>query len=568
MAGVAVAITSIWLAWRGPAFSFAATSPSATIAELAAGWALIATGIAARRRRPASPFGWILTVAGLAWFLTEWPNPASAGSLIFSVGLIFHVAYPALIAHAAIAFPDAQLRAPIIQTVVAAAYLTNIVVLGLLPTLLFEPGSARCPGCPDNIFAFGSNIDVVTSATRLGFVLEVAWIAASIGLMIDRLVRATAASRRLIAPVLLPAMAFLFCVASDAIHSFERGNLSNDALELGLWFGQAIAIIAMAAGVELEGVRARRARQQVAQIVVDLTASPPAGHLRDRLAATLGDPRLGLAYAVSGGRLSDANGHVVEVVPEEGRTETRVERGTDLVAVVSHRTDLLDDPERLHESIAAARLAVENERLHAETQVQLEDLRASRVRIIDTADRERRRLERDLHDGAQQRLVHLSIAVGLARLRRGDHRDGPQASRLAGVDVELRQALAALREVAHGIYPTELADGLAAGVAVLADGAPIPLQINSMPETRLDPRVEAAAYFLIAQATIGAGARKATVHVDRRDDRLIIDIDVDGPPPANVVGLEDRVGALDGTVSIRLSSGGHHRIHAEIPCGS
>jgi signal transduction histidine kinase len=488
--------------------------------------------------------------------------------LIFSVGLIFRVAYPALIAHGAIAFPDGRLRAPIPLSVVAAAYLVNIVVLGVVPTLFFDPGSARCPSCPDNIFAFGSNIDVVASATRLGLVLEAAWIAAAIGLMIDRLAKATAASRWLIAPVMLPAVALLAFVAMDALHAVPRGNLSNDPIDLGLWYGEAAAIMAMAAGVELEGFRARRARHQVSQIVLDLTGAPPAGQLRDRLAMTLGDPALGLAYAVGGGRFADVHGRLVDVVPDKGRTATRIERGTALVGMLLHRTDLLDDPERLDESIAAARLAIENERLHAETQVQLEDLRASRVRIIDTADRERRRLERDLHDGAQQRLVHLSMAVGLARLRLGVDDDTADATRLAEVDVELRGALSDLRELAHGIYPTELADGLAAGIAVLAEEAPILLQIVAMPDTRFDPRVEATAYFLIAQSTLGAGVTKATVRVDRLEDRLVIDVEVDGPLPASMVGLEDRVGALDGTITTRASSADRYGIHAEIPCAS
>ena len=365
--GLAVAGTSIWLAWRGPAFSIAGTSPYATVAGLAAGWALIVTGIAARRRRPASQFGLILAVAGVAWFLVEWPNPASAGSALFSVGLVFHVAYPALIAHAVLGFPTGRLGAPIARVVVAAAYLTNIVVLGVLPTLSFEPGSAGCPGCPDNAFALGSDVGLVTSFTRLGLLLEVAWIAAAIGLLIARLVRVTAASRRLSAPVLVPGIAFLVCVALDAMHAFQRGYLSNDALDLTFWYGQAAALVAMAAGVELEAIRARRARQQVTQIVLDLTGSTPPGRLRDRLASTLGDPGLRLAYAVSDGRLVDADGRQVELVPGAGRTDTRVERGNELVAWLSHRTELLDDPERLRESIAASRLVIENERLHAET---------------------------------------------------------------------------------------------------------------------------------------------------------------------------------------------------------
>lgn len=568
LTGVVVSAASMWLAWRGPAFSLAATAPSASVAELAAGWALILTGIAARTRRPASPFGWILAVGGLAWFLVEWPNPASAGSLVFSIGLVFHVAYPALIAHAVIVFPDGRLKPLIPRVVVAAGYLTNIAVLGLLPTLFFEPSGARCVGCPGNVLSVGSNVDLVTTAVRLGLVLEVAWIGAAIVALIDRLVRANSVSRRLIAPVLLPAMVFLPLVAIDAIHGFQRGNLSNDLLDLVLWYGQAAALLAMAGGVELEGVRARRARRQVAEIVLDLTTAPPAGQLRDRLAATLGDPGLRLAYAVSGGRLADALGHLVEVVPEPGRTDTRVERGTVLVGVVSHRIDLLDDPERLSESIAAARLAFENERLHAETQRQLEDLRASRVRIVDTADRQRRRLERDLHDGAQQRLVHLAMDVGLARLRLAKDGDAVRAARLADVDVQLREALAELREVAHGIYPNELVEGLAAGVAVFAEGAPIPVRILAMPVDRVDSRVEAAAYFVIVQATLGAEVTTAQVSVERLGDRLVIDVDCDGPEPASLVSLEDRVGALDGTISIRSSVGGEYGIHAEIPCAS
>ena len=452
---------------------------------------------------------------------------------------------------------------------VAAAYLTNIVVLGVLPTLFFEPGSAGCPGCPDNAFALGSDVGLVTSFTRLGLLLELAWIAAAIGLLIARLMRVSAASRRLSAPVLVPGIAFFVCVAIDAIHAFQRGYLSNDALDLTLWYGQAAALVALAAGVELEAIRARRARQQVTQIVLDLAGSTAPGGLRDRLASTLGDPGLRLAYAVSDGRLVDADGRLVELVPGAGRTDTRVERGTELVAWLSHRTDLLDDPERLRESIAASRLVIENERLHAESQLQLDELRASRVRIVDTAERERRRLERDLHDGAQQRLVHLSMAVGLARLRLGDG-DGVNAARdvLAQVDVELREALADLREVAHGIYPIELAEGLAAGAAVLAEGAPIPVHIRAMPVERLDPRVEAAAYFTIAEATLRGRATKAIVTANVSNDRLAIDVDVDGPGPVSLVRMEDRVGALEGSVSVRALSGSRQRIHAEIPCAS
>lgn len=564
--GISVGITSIWLAWRSPAFSLAGTSVIATAVEITVGWGTLAVGMAAWQHRPRSDFGPILAVAGIAWFLVEWPNPASAGSLVFSVGLLLRAAYPALVGHAALAFPAGRLGRLDVRLIVAAAYLTNVVALGVIPALFFDPRSTSCLGCPDNIFSVGSNLDLTKSVTRIAFALEAAWGVAAIAEAVHRLVRGTPSFRRLVAPVLVPAVAFFVCVVLEALHAYPRASQSNDAVDLALWYGEAAAMIGLASGVGLEQLRNRRARQKVALVALELAGAPPTGQLRDALGAALGDPSVRLAYAVGAGRFSDSEGRPIEAVQEPGRTDTEIIRGSEVIAIVSHRNDLVEDPERLQEVIRAARLSVENERVRAETKTQLADLRASRARIVDSGTRARRRLERDLHDGAQQRLVTLSMAVSLVRLRLGDDRNNPSPSALNEAEDALREALAELREIAHGIYPAELADGLAPGLAALAEDAAIAIQLLAIPEIRFEPQYEAAAYFLIIEAIFRPGVTRAWVNVECGAGRLLIDVDTNGPPPISSATLEDQAGAMNGIVTIVPLPSDLIRIHAEIPC--
>src|SRR5207249_4829505 len=149
---------------------------------------------------------------------------------------------------------------------------------------------------------------------------------------------------------------------------------------------------------------------------------------------------------------------------------------------------------------AAARLALENERLQAELRAQLAELRASRARIVSAGDEERRRLERDLHDGAQQRLLSLGLALQLARAKLGPDANGA-AELVAEADGELRAALDELRELARGIHPAVLSEqGLAAALKTLAERSPILVTIAEVPDQRLSTPAEAAAYFLVSEA--------------------------------------------------------------------
>jgi len=243
--------------------------------------------------------------------------------------------------------------------------------------------------------------------------------------------------------------------------------------------------------------------------------------------------------------------------------EHRAGRDGRRIAVVSH-TAALPDLER--EIGAAVRLALENERLQAEALAQLDQLQASRVRIVETGDAERRRLERDLHDGAQQRLLALSYDVRLARAHAQADGDPQTGSLLTQATDQAQAALGELRELAHGIYPAILAEaGLGAALATLADAAPLPVELRGADQGRYPAAVETAAYLLVAEALQDAAGRDAshtTVSTVRTGGRLVVTVNDDGTDrTAAMVQLADRIGALDGRLAVEP-----RRLRAELPC--
>jgi signal transduction histidine kinase len=368
-------------------------------------------------------------------------------------------------------------------------------------------------------------------------------------------------------PVLVPAIAYLTLVAWDFGHSAGRGILSNDRVEQRLWRFEATALVAFSLGVGWAMFRARRARSSVARFVVELGRTPEPGTVQEALAQTLGDSTLELAYrrAESEGYV-DAAGRPVDIDPGPGQAVTPLRRGDTTLAALVHDERLLDQTGLLEEVLTAARIAVENERLQAEVRAQLEDLRASRARIVETGDAERRRLERDLHDGAQQSLLALSYDLRLARTAAVAENEPHVATLLASAADQARDALGELRELAHGIYPAILAEaGLTPALATLADGAPLPVELGPVTSDRYETPVETAAYLAVAgmiDEAAGRGATYVTVGVGREEERLVVTIEHDGAEPSSdLVHLADRVGALGGTIELAQGS-----LRAEIPC--
>jgi signal transduction histidine kinase len=317
----------------------------------------------------------------------------------------------------------------------------------------------------------------------------------------------------------------------------------------------------------------KRARGNVGDLVVELNRVKP-GRVREALARAVGDPTLEVGLWLPDRQAwVDEQGEPLHLPPDEGRHATYI---GERLAVVVHDHDLVDQPALLEAAGSAARLALENARLQAELRAQLVELSESRARIVRAGDEERRRLERDLHDGAQQRL--LALGMGLQLLHR--HVDPSVEELLAESEHELQQALRELRELAHGIHPAALTDnGLGDAVRTLAQRAPVPVTVEIDKRMgRLPGHVETAAYFVVAEALTNiakyANASEAWITVDRRNGNAHIEIRDNGNGGATpddgtgLKGLTDRVGALDGHLTIESPPGHGTRVIAEIPCSS
>jgi signal transduction histidine kinase len=565
--GLTVGLVVLRIASLGPGFSWIARSPLSAALSLAAGWSLIAVGLVSGRREPANREGVLLVLAGLSWFAAELSNPATGSAVIFTVGLILTAACPPLAAHAALAYPSGRLSGPTERVAIGSAYLAGVVWSGILATVVYDPTGELCAFCPANLVSIGADPTIHELVARIGLVLAVAWMSAVIALAGRRVIMASAIRRRLIGPVLVPAAVFVGLGALGAVAELRGVPLSADVTS-SLRGVQAIALASMAAGVAWPWLRARRTRTAIARLVVELGTSQASGDLREVLARELDDPDLEVAFVLADGRFVARDGHEVDVGPDPRRAVTPLVRGPDVVVLLRHRRDLLDDPERIDDVVAALRLTLEGERLRAELHAQLGDLRASRVRIVEAADAERRRLERDLHDGAQQRLVGLAMALRL--LDRELEAHGMESSRrlVAEASHELRAGIAELRDLAHGIYPAALSgEGLAAALEALKEASTVAIELGSLPTERFDPRVEAAAYFVVAETLRRTAADTLRVAAEHAGDRLVIEIEQDGAAPDDLVTLDDRVGALDGTIGVHATPTSHS-IRAEMPCAS
>lgn len=565
--GVGFGLVSVWLALRPPGLSFAATSPVNTLVDFAAGWSVMAVGFTTWIRSPEKRLGPLLTAAGLTWFLVGWTNPGTASPVAFTIGLVFSAVSMPLVAHAILALPGGRLDDSAERSAIGVAYATNLPLIGLLPTLLYDPTAVGCSLCPANLLQLRSEPDLAAAVGRVGLIMAATWVALVVFLVGRKFLRVTVPARRVILPVAAPGLVFLALFAVAAVHGLPGGVLGIGDVDLLLWQGQAIALVMLALGVASEWVRTQRTRARVAGLVVELAGSPRAGGLRDKLSVLLADPDLVLAYPIGNDRFVDYEGRSVTLDGGGSRLNTPLVRDGEEVAMLGHRLGLEDDPAQMNELVRAARLTLENERLQAVTRARLADLRTSRACVVEASDDERRHLERDLHDGAQQRVVSLLIALRLLRTRLD--RDSGAITALDQAEAELRGAVADLRQVAHGIYPAILADeGLAAGVEALMEGSTTHMTIDAMPRERFDLPIEAAAYFLIAEATTSGAARRARINVRHVDASLMVEVEHDGEEQESVTELEDRIGALDGTVMVDKVDGGLISIRAEIPCGS
>ena len=558
--GLVVGLISRAIAADHPAFSFTGGSWVGVVALLGAGWSLVVAAVMFSARRPHNLTAVLLVGVSVGWFVAEWDSPGAGSSPVFTAGLVLATACPAAVTWLMLAHPSGRLTGWIDRSVVAVAVATAV-ALGVLPALYFEPADAGCRTCPNNLLAVRDDPVKVADLSRAGLRVVTLAILAAVIVALLRLVRSSPARRHLDAPIVVPCIAYLIFTAWTYVRGFAAGFVAGGAAERALWFSEAAALTTLSLSVAWGGLRARRMRASVARIVVRLDQPTGRARLRDTFARVLGAEDLEVAYPLDDGSHVDADGLPVDMPPEGGQSATPLVRGGRTVAVLLHQRGLLDNTVALEEVAEAAQLALENERLRAELRAQEHELLASRSRIVEAGDAERRRLERDVHDGAQQRLVALLFWARLAQAQPGD-RPSPSAKanldRLAG---ELQQAIDELRDIAHGIHPAVLTDeGLEAAIECLADSTT--LEVGLMPDERFAASVENAAYRVIAESARTGPTR---VVAARRGTALVLDVTTASRPDA-IVELEDRIGAVNGSILVGAGDGTEVTLHVEIPC--
>jgi signal transduction histidine kinase len=546
---------------------------AAIVVGLVISWSFIGTGLYAWWRRPANRFGALMTAVGFTFMLGA--LTASDDSVVFTVGVLLSSLYFVVFAHMVLAYPDGRLQRAWHSKLLAAGY--ALALIGPLPQLLWgftDRMQESCPDCPESALLIETNDTLRDVFNAFTSIIGVGLVAVVLVILIRRWRDATPLQRRALAPVLWSSVALLVLLATAL--GTDAAGVSRLTDVLG-WLG--LLVFASVPWVFLIGlVRSHVARAgAVSELLLRLGEAPGTGTLRSRLADALGDRSLQLVFWLEDkGKWVDAEGHKVELPQDDtGRAWTAVELEGRRVGAIVHDLTLCEEPELLGSVAAAAGLAMENERLQAQLRARVEELRTSRARIVEASTSERRRLERNLHDGAQQRLVALSLALRLAHGK--VHTDPERATELLdAAQQELTLALGELRELARGIHPAVLSDrGLGAALEALAGRSPISVDLAELPGDRLPEPIEAAAYFVVAEALTNvvkyAHASQATVRVERRNGHAVVEVADDGIGGADpdrgsgLRGLADRVSALDGRMSLDSPAGAGTRLRAEIP---
>ncbi len=494
-----------------------------------------------------------MTAAGFAWFMSQ--LSAADGDVLYTIGIFCDGLAVAVIGHLLVAFPTGRLHGRAERLLTASAYFAVTVLQ--LPSLLFEE-----PGDPLNLLIVTSDqgLSDALDVVQYAFALIIA--AATVVVVLRR------GSREALAPVLLTGGAAfaVFLVAKG----FDAAGSPSEVLDT-----TAEALVATVPFGFLAGLLRSRLAQgaAVSELLARLGDAPGEEALRAALADALDDPSVALAYWLpESSRYVDGLGHEVNVA---GPGWTEVELQGRRIAAIAHDPGLAEEPQLVRTAGAAAALALENQRLAAELRARIEDLRASRARLVEAGDAERRRLERDLHDGAQSRLVALALKLRVARMKVEPGSEA--AGLLEESSAELQASLDELRELARGIHPAILSDrGLEPALRMLADRAPVPVSLVADVDD-LPPAVETAIYFIVAEGLTNvakyARASEASVVVERLEaGGVVVEIRDDGVGGADVSsgsglrGLADRVAAVDGRVELDSPPGRGTLLRASIPC--
>jgi signal transduction histidine kinase len=542
---------------------------------------LLALGLYGWAREPGARYPSLLL---LLWF------PATLSALtgvddewLFAIGRIAVAAQILVTVFCFLSYPSGRLRDPAARRLAAGAAVATAVFLAA--SLLFSAEQpiagpfVRCTDdCPENPLALVDGATAIGRASTAALGLTVVLTASGTGILLARRMRsATVLERRSISPVLIWSMLVAF---GYAVYLAAR-EIDSDASVLGA-IGAVVAAIVALIPVALAAALVRGrvfAARALSRTVTALGDRPSPARLRVVLAQAFRDPSLQLVFW-----LPDAETYVDELgrpaeLPAPGaRTAlTCFDRDGRPVAAAIHDRALAADAGALAIAGEVVLLALENARLEAELRARLSELRVSRARLVSIADAERRRIERDLHDGAQQHLVALSIQLSL--LAQLAEEGSPVAAGIAEAVDGIETAMEQIRELAHGIYPPALRyDGLAAALASAARRLPQPISIDADGLGRVAPEIESAVYFCCLEALQNvakhAGPQtRVRVHLDARDGELRFGVADEGPGfdlgavrhGDGITGMRDRIGAIGGQVELVAAPGRGVTVSGRVP---
>jgi signal transduction histidine kinase len=575
--GFAVGIAAEYVAING-LYEY---SPVDTVRDVAVGWSYIGAGLIGWRRRPTSRIGPLMIVVGFTWFIGNFGSafglpgfPSSAPALLaVAIASSFGGLQRAFQTMMIVSYPTGRLTDALERAFVAATFVMIvgngfIMLTATDPTTLDVCGEP-CPASPALLFPDRAVAETLLAVGSAG---EVAVSIGLLAILARRWVRSSPSARRTLGPVWFSALVIgvAFVGLAIAIRLGADPTMASNviqALQIAVPFAFLVGLL-----------RTHLAHAAVGDLVLDLSRSRSPADIRDALARTLGDPGLRLAFPIGGpAAYLDPEGRPMSLPVADSQSVTELRRDGEVIGLIVHDRALDEDPGLVEAAAAAASFAIENARLQVELRSQLNEVRASRSRIVQAGDAERRKVERDLHDGAQQRLATLALALRLARDRAGLADDQELSRLLDGAASELSTALRELRELARGIHPAILTEeGLGAAVESLATRSPIPVQVDVGP-TRYPTAVEATAYFVVCEALANvikhARATEVTVRAQSLDGRLRIEVADDGQGGADPTrgsglrGLADRVSAGGGSLRFDSPDGRGTVLVAEIPCG-
>jgi signal transduction histidine kinase len=463
-----------------------------------------------------------------------------------------------------LSFPDGLLKSRF-DWIVVVLYAFVIGPVEILWLMFWEPAWS-----PGNVLAFWPNegvADAIDKFQRFWIVLATAALAVSVA---RRWVVASGPTRRLLLPILPAVAALILGGTTTALDTFDIVVPSIRWLLLAAYASVPVAVIAVVA-------RAHLARTSVADLIVSLHSNTDPTDLRVPLARALGDPQLRLGYWMAKTHsYVDGEGQALDLrIGEPGLAVRFIDRAGQRVAALTYDASLDDNPDLIDAVIAAAGIALENGQLHAELKARLDELTESRARVIEAGQAERKRLERNLHDGTQQRLVALSME--LSTLERRLDQDAEARARIRHARDEIAASLDELRDVARGLYPSVLSlRGLPMALKSLAATSKVPVHLDVDVAARLDESVEVTVYYVVSESLANVGkhaqASAVSVRVVRAGSALDVTVADDGIGGADdhrgsgLQGLADRVEASGGQFRVTTAPGHGTRVWATIPC--